>query len=454
LLTCGTFLGDFELIEELGVGGFAVVYKARQQRLEREVAVKVLLPSSADKVSNLPQRFTREIDLVKRLEHPNIVRLYDFGQTETGLLWMAMELVRGPELHDELRRCGRLSVKRTRNLGLQILSGLAEAHEMRIVHRDLKPGNIMLTRKGAQRDFVKILDFGVGKALGEDENSLIQNLTTTQGGTYGTPRYMAPEQLKNTEMGPHTDVYAVGLILYEMLIGEPAMTGTTTYEVLVKQISQPLSFPPWLDKTPFAHILRRATEKNGADRYPTALEFYDALHEIDYAHPSFADVPAVVEPEDTKSSGILRTSLVGGPSRTGNTRNQQDPGTGKTSAAPSTGPVKVPIEPEEQAVDEVSRQIDRFLTEAAEKGSANVESKHGLPVVGLLFAILLLTGLLGFLAYDLMKPINESTEEAANEKAKGQAKDSATFVVRAGVVGLAGTHIVVRRPVLLKKKLN
>jgi len=162
LPTCGTFLGDFELIEELGVGGFAVVYKARQQRLEREVAVKVLLPSSADKVSNLPQRFTREIDLVKRLEHPNIVRLYDFGQTETGLLWMAMELVRGPELHDELRRCGRLSVKRTRNLGLQILSGLAEAHEMRIVHRDLKPGNIMLTRKGAQRDFVKILDFGVG----------------------------------------------------------------------------------------------------------------------------------------------------------------------------------------------------------------------------------------------------------------------------------------------------
>ena len=296
LPTPGTMIGEFRIIKPLGVGGCGAVFSAYQQRLDRSVAVKVLLPSAVERIEGLGQRFLREINLAKRLEHPNIVRLYDFGETETGLIWMAMELVRGPEFAHVLSSEGALSPARAQHIILQTLSALAEAHEMSIVHRDLKPGNIMLTAKGADSDVVKLLDFGVGKALGEHEDSAIQDLTGAHGDSFGTPRYMAPELLMKDEIGPHSDVYAVGLILYEALTGLPAVAGETIYEILARQLSTPLDLPAWLANSPLGPVLMKATAKDGSQRYPTALEFHAALRDIDpalierYKKMSLADV--------------------------------------------------------------------------------------------------------------------------------------------------------------------
>ncbi|MDX9722071.1 MAG: serine/threonine-protein kinase [Myxococcota bacterium] len=316
----GECLGEFELLSTLGRGGFAMVYLARQERLDREVAVKVLMPNAVLKLPDLAQRFLREIDVVKRLEHPNVIRLYDFGQAENGLLWMAMELVRGQELGELLSADGRLAPQRAAHITRQVLSALSEAHELRLIHRDLKPGNIMLTRRGAERDLVKLLDFGVGKALGENDCAVEHNLTTDTGGTFGTPRYMAPEQLKNSETGAHTDVYASALILYEMLIGQAAVQGSTTYEVLVKQIAEPIRVPPKWKGTPLLKVLAKASEKEWRQRYPHALAFHDDFVQIDFSDARYvlSDMEAaavdlfVPLPEAVSSSRIAGASKAGG----------------------------------------------------------------------------------------------------------------------------------------------
>jgi serine/threonine-protein kinase len=232
-------------------------------------------------MEGLARRFLREIDLVKRLEHPNIVRLYDFGQTDNGLLWMAMELVRGPELAEVMGYEGKFDVERAQHIMLQTLSGLAEAHALDIVHRDMKPGNIMLTDKGADSDVVKLLDFGIGKALGEHEDATIQNVTGSHGDSFGTPRYMAPELLMKEEIGPHSDVYSAGLILYELVVGEAAVVGESVYEILARQLSNPLDIPGWLADSPLGDVIRKATEKDWRARYATALQFHQALKQLD-----------------------------------------------------------------------------------------------------------------------------------------------------------------------------
>jgi len=335
----GDSVGEFEIVEVLGIGGFGAVYKAHQERWGRDAAVKTVLPSMTAHVEDIAQRFLREIDLVRRLEHPNIVRLYE---TDDGLLWMAMELVSGPTLTQLLKAEKRLSARRARQITMQMLSGLVEAHDKSIVHRDLKPANIMLTRKGAQRDWVKILDFGIGKAL-SGGGRVEQNLTATGSGGYGTPRYMAPEQIRNKEIGPHTDVYAAGLMLYEMLIGRPAVGGETTYEILAAQITDPVEVPDWLRNTPLGNVLTGAIEKNWESRYQTALDFYESLEALDPATllgsmdaevPVPSNISAVVGTEPTASG-----PQSGPPS---NTPSRPQPSGGSHS---TSKPVDAPSQP-------------------------------------------------------------------------------------------------------------
>lgn len=276
----GTTLGEYELLERLGKGGFSVVYRARHIKMRRDVALKALAPVQALEDKTIAQRFLREIDLIQQLEHPNIVRLYDFGESD-GLLWMAMELVRGTELARLLAKERSLEPRRVYDLSLQILAGLAEAHARQIVHRDLKPGNIMVGETVTGAELVKLLDFGIGKALGEVDEAVKQNLTQESTGSVGTPRYMAPELLKNDDsVGPHSDVYAFGLILYEMLTGKPAVQGKNTYEVLTRQIAMGLELPEWLEGTPFGAIIHTATQKSYNQRFPDALAMLEAFKSI------------------------------------------------------------------------------------------------------------------------------------------------------------------------------
>ncbi len=279
LPTPGATIGEYQIMEEIGLGGFGAVFRAFQPRLKRDVAVKVVLPALS-KTPDTVQRFMREIDLAARLEHPNVVRLYDYGQSANGLLWMSMEYVKGVTLSEVLRSQHRLPFQLARHIILQVLSGLIEAHEQLIIHRDLKPGNVMLTRKGGDEHHVKVLDFGIGKALGASENQAMQNLTETGAGGFGTPRYMAPEQIYNKDLGPWTDVYPVGLILYEMLVGSPAVAGDNAFEVLANQVTKPIHLPNQILLSSLGPVLQRAIEKDAAYRYRSAQDFFDALQAL------------------------------------------------------------------------------------------------------------------------------------------------------------------------------
>jgi len=291
--TVGDQLGPYTIVELLGQGGVGAVFKGHQKKLNRDVAIKVVNTNSqvAQGIPDLVRRFLREIDLVRRLESPNVVRLYDFGRNDDGLLWMSMELVRGESLQSLLVRERRVTMARAQRIMMQVLSGLVAAHEKSMIHRDLKPGNVMLTRMGAERDWVKILDFGIGKALDTTDCLAVQNLTMTGQGNFGTPRYMAPEQIRNLELGPYSDVYSAGLIFYELLIGRPAVTGGTHYDILANQIIANIEYPAALKGTLLGHYLARSLEKEIANRYSSALEFYEDLESLELADALLALTP-------------------------------------------------------------------------------------------------------------------------------------------------------------------
>lgn len=300
----GTTLGEHYLLGEvIGTGGFGTVFSARCLRLQREVALKVIDPSTSRARDLIARRFAREIDLVRRLEHPNIVRLYDAGRTDAGLLWMAMERVRGEELRVLLEREGRLEPHRARHIILQVLSALAEAHDQGIVHRDLKPANIMLTRRGTDRDIVKLLDFGIAKAFGAHEDAGIQDVTQREGVAAGTPRYMPPEIALRERQGPHGDVYAAGLILAEMLQGHQAALGSGAFEVVARHVKGDLAIDDVLRDSDLGAVIARATCVDWRARYPTAHELHRALAAVSFDlqpsdRPSDGDRPRIDTIED------------------------------------------------------------------------------------------------------------------------------------------------------------
>ncbi|MDX9722178.1 MAG: protein kinase [Myxococcota bacterium] len=274
-------LSSYDLLEELGRGSFGSVHRALQKHLQREVAVKLIrpeeLPSDAEPVA----RFLREVDVVRRLEHPNIVRLYDFGAEEAGC-WMAMELVRGHTLDTLLRRDGAFQPKRAVDIAQQIASALVLAHEGGIVHRDLKPGNVMLSDIGVERDHVTVLDFGIAKAIGPTQDG--KTTLTQAGGMIGTPLYMAPEQLSLQPAEPPSDIYALGLILYEMLHGSPAFRGETPFQVLVERGKNPkVALPPWVQGSVLGRLLSRMLEEDSRRRLSSARELHQQLDALDRA---------------------------------------------------------------------------------------------------------------------------------------------------------------------------
>ncbi len=277
-------VGCYRIISELGRGGFGAVYKAKNLTLGREEALKLILPSAKSECDDIEKRFEREIDIVSRLEHPNIVRLYSSGSLKHGILWMTMELIRGDRLDDRLSLHGAMKFDKAKNIILQLLCGLEEAHRRQIIHRDLKPANIMLSKKEGYADQVIILDFGLSKALGASEDANVQEVTVVDSRrVYGTPQYMAPEQLNNGRLGPWTDVYSAGLIFFELLTGSPAVNGDSIFDIAFKQSYDPIIFPPSLQETAIEAVIQKACAKNPAERYKDAGEFFDALQHIEDA---------------------------------------------------------------------------------------------------------------------------------------------------------------------------
>ena len=279
----GDKVANYQIEAELGRGGFGAVYRAKNLMLGREEALKLILPSAKDECENIEKRFKREIDIVSRLEHPNIVRLYGTGVLKDNILWMTMELINGSRLDERLAQFGHFNFDRAKNLMLQFLCGLMEAHRRQIVHRDLKPANIMLSKKEGYIDQVVILDFGLSKALGSDEDTDVQELTCVdEKRIYGTPQYMAPEQINSGKLGPWTDVYAAGLIFFELITGQTAFPGDSLFDIAYKQCYEPIKFPNNLQNTAIKAVIEKACAKNPAERYNHAGEFFDALQHINH----------------------------------------------------------------------------------------------------------------------------------------------------------------------------
>jgi serine/threonine protein kinase len=265
-------VGRFELLQEVGRGGMAVVWLARQTDLDRKVALKELAPFHAADPA-FAARFLRESRIAGGLNHPNIVTVHDYLEFE-GTPFISMEYME----HGSLRPLiGRLSLPQVAYVLEGMLAGLAYAEQQGIVHRDLKPENVMVRADGQ----VKIADFGIAKAFNQASSTGFHTVTGT---TVGTPAYMAPEQAMAKELGPFTDLYSTGIMAYELLVGQVPFSDTETpVAILLRHVNDPppppRSIKPDLDEGIEAWLLKMLS-KNPADRYQHATDAWDALEEI------------------------------------------------------------------------------------------------------------------------------------------------------------------------------
>jgi eukaryotic-like serine/threonine-protein kinase len=268
--------GKYRLDNYLSSGGMGAVFRATHVMLGKPVAVKLIkadLVTSADMV----RRFQREARAATSLNHPSIVSVYDLGQTDDGTLYIAMELVDGNSLKDEIRQHGRIDPPRIVYLLRQIASALAVAHKHQIIHRDLKPQNVMLARDNNGHEVAKLLDFGIAKTFDDAQTQL-----TATGFALGTPQYMSPEQTMGKEVDARSDIYSLGVMMYEMLIGEVPFTDPSTPAILVKHMTE-MPAPPSRKRPDIqipAHleaVALRCLEKDPAKRYQTADEFSAGL---------------------------------------------------------------------------------------------------------------------------------------------------------------------------------
>ena len=264
--------GRFRIDGLIGHGGFGAVYAATQLNLQRRVALKVLRPDLIA-TDESRARFRREAEMAQRLEHPNTVRLFDFGGADAGTPYMAFELLRGRGLDDIIAREGRQSEERVGRMASQVLKSLMEAHDKGIVHRDIKPSNIFLCDFPGEPDFVKLLDFGIAKPTKGDASTV-----TSDGQVLGSPSYMSPEQVRGDRVGPGSDLYSLGLVMAEMLTGRLVFAGPSAVQVLIDQASEvPVPLPPEVCSSPLGPVIARATHKHASARYESAQAMLWAL---------------------------------------------------------------------------------------------------------------------------------------------------------------------------------
>ena len=240
---------------------------------ERPVAIKCLMPSAATSLA-VVQRFQREIMVIRSISHPNVIAVYDADFSANGVLFYVMEYLSGHDLGARIKK-GAISVKGAIGVGVQVLMALDHAHRKEVIHRDLKPENIYLQRSEEGRVRVRVLDFGIAKIVGERGEGLER--LTLNNEACGTPNYMAPEQVTGGTIVPATDLYAMGLILHEMLTGKIAISGSSFVETLRMQMMVIPKLEGKLARHPIAKVLERSLQKKAADRYQCAGEMKDAL---------------------------------------------------------------------------------------------------------------------------------------------------------------------------------
>jgi serine/threonine protein kinase len=270
----------YHVLRKLGEGGMGQVYLAEHVKMGRKSAIKVLSPAMVydpDAVA----RFNREAANASRITHPNVCAIYDFGETPEGLIYLAMEFIEGEPLTDLLAREGALPPRRAALVCMQVADALQAAHDLGIVHRDLKPDNIMLTRGRDGSDVVKVVDFGIAKAVGGDDS---QKVTKT-GLVIGTPEFMSPEQLAGDKLDGRSDIYSLALVLFKMVTGKLPFEASTVQETMIQRLTEEpltlaaarpdLRFPSGLQA-----IFDAGLTRSPVDRYQTAAKFANDIASV------------------------------------------------------------------------------------------------------------------------------------------------------------------------------
>ena len=269
----------FKVLSLIARGGMGKVYRAEQTPLGRVVALKVLTPTYAgENDPEFHRRFFLEASVVSKLTHPNTVTLYDYGHTPDGVYFMAMEYLEGRTLHRLLREEAPVEPLRALHIVAQACRAVREAHALGVIHRDLKPANVFLVRHDDDLDFVKVLDFGLLKRTGEAADEAL-----TQTGLFmGSPKYIAPEQIRGEPVSPATDVYSLGVMLYEMLTGKVPFERTSSVNLLMAHVNDPV--PSMGDANPLIDvpdaledIVQRCLAKHPEDRFATTDDLLAAL---------------------------------------------------------------------------------------------------------------------------------------------------------------------------------
>ena len=286
-LAPGSRLGPYEVVSQLGQGGMGVVYQARDPRLDRHVAIK-LLPPDLTRDETAKQRFLQEAKAASALDHPNICTIFEINETDDGQLYLVMAHYDGETLKDRIAR-GPLTLNDAIDISAQVGEGLAKAHAAGIVHRDIKPANLMVTADGT----VKVLDFGLAKLAGAE------GMTQT-GTTLGTVAYMSPEQLRGEEVDHRTDIWSLGVVLFEMVAGARPFKGERLEAVLGNILqSQPTSLVRSRTgvSLDLERLVHRALVKPVADRYQTVTDLLGELRTLQgsptVATPVQPDVPSI-----------------------------------------------------------------------------------------------------------------------------------------------------------------
>jgi len=276
LTTGSIFAGRYQIIEVLGKGGMGKVYKAIDKKLDEEVALKIIKPEIASDKKTL-ERFNNELKLARKIAHKNVGRMYELME-EKGIHFITMEYVPGQDLRGLIRQTGQLTAGTAISIAKQVCDGLTEAHRLGVIHRDLKPQNIMIDKEGNAR----IMDFGIARSLKEKG-------ITGAGVMVGTPEYMSPEQVESKEVDQRSDIYSLGVILYEMVTGRVPFEGDTPLSVAVKHKTEAPQDPKELNSQvpdDLSDVILKCLEKGKEKRYQSAGEVYSELDKIEKGIPT------------------------------------------------------------------------------------------------------------------------------------------------------------------------
>ena len=305
----GQVIADrYHVVKKLGEGGMGQVYLAEHVKMGRRSAIKVMNPAMVHDPDAVA-RFNREASNASRINHPNVCAIYDFGETSDGLIYLAMEFIEGEPLTDVLERDGALPLPRATAIFLQTADALQAAHDLGIVHRDLKPDNIMLRRSKDGSDVVKVVDFGIAKAVGGDQAG--QKVTKT-GLVVGTPEFMSPEQLSGDTVDGRSDLYSLALVFYRMLSGSVPFAATSVQEIMIKRLTEDpvklaearpdLSFPTGLQP-----VLDTALARTPAQRYQAVAKFAADVAAVT-GRPTSGGVPHTRSLGDADKTQLLDTT--------------------------------------------------------------------------------------------------------------------------------------------------